>query len=478
METNNEELQDEKQIEYEDLLKYTDEELYKVLFQEFLNVPYENFVKRTDEEVNVLLNKENILELIEIVAMLGQIHHNPMIKISKAVASIVMVANNETITDSQAKVVARHFYEEKKRRTNSKIEMVFGDFDEEEPSPNFGEYLKGYTDDDKEVEEICIYIENIVDGTSNKQEAIFEILNTINHEFYHAIESKNRTRSNIYDHNTLQAALDSTIYNYSDLKYHNKDYYASNYSNIVEEIKAEIYGITRTLDVLKQFPTDQYDQYIKYGERKIVQLEMIKNVNINFDDELAKSRFEVANQLASQAIKEDPAIIQMDRVLSHVYRPDGSRKSVTELINDKANAEFETLKKLLELEKIMKEKGSKKYEKRYRENKYNYNKLDMYYSEIISYAFKTMEYEEFKELYDDEQAIKQLEKSLKLILKNRETKLLENNSMLLHSMLKLSTWKKQLENLKRHVEKSKRAINKFKQYSERAMNEEKIEKTR
>jgi hypothetical protein len=474
METNKEELveevQEERVIEYADLLKYTDEDFYQNIFEEFLSVPYENFVRRSDEEIKQLVNKENVLDLVDLVANLGQLHQTPMIRISKAIAEIIVNLKNDSITEPQAKAVARHYYQDKKRRTGSKIEMVFEERDEDSPEFNFGEYLRGSDEDDKEVEVINVYIDNILEATVNKQSAVFEILNTINHEFFHAIEAKKRTKENIYDHHTLQGALDNVIIG-SDMLYHNKDYYTSNYSDIVEERRAEIYGITRTLDILKQYPTDQYNQYIKQGERKIVQLEMQKNVKLNYEPEIVKSRFEVANQMASELIKNDPEILKENKILNHIHHKDGSRKTVSELISDKKTAENEVFKKLIEIETLIEQGSRKKYEKRYRETKYNYNKIYLYYSELIYYAFKTMEYDEFKELFNIDEAIQQLESSLKLVLKSRQTRLLENNRMYMHSLLKVSTWKRQLENLKRHVEKSKRAIDKFNHYNDRVLRE-------
>lgn len=149
---------------------------------------------------------------------------------------------------------------------------------------------------------------------SKKYNSLIELIFTIYHEIQHLYQEKYPQNNYIYFLMKIEKYI---IIN-------NPKYYQTYHDNFLIEIDANLYGITKTIDYLKNYP-NYYLRNEEYLEKK--QSEYLKNFKY-YDEQIVFEEFH-------KIIKKDyKKILNEFKILNYFYKQNGEFQSLSDILEN------------------------------------------------------------------------------------------------------------------------------------------------
>jgi len=212
---------------------------------------------------------------------------------------------------------------------------------------------------------------------SSKENMDYELLQVIYHELAHAkIEQQASMQYPFFDRNMyMQQKIKIFLLN-------NYDYYLKNHDYFENEIMANIDGYTNLISDLEEYGCEDYWQFKKISEEKILKYKISRT---------AKEYYEIEDKF-DEILMKNPDFIKINKWLRYEYNNDGKRKEVSELIEAKTNYKL-SLDKQIESEKRIDDENNETLD---HFNSYKLvNEADNLFYEMIYRKIKEYTLEEF-----------------------------------------------------------------------------------
>ena len=190
-----------------------------------------------------------------------------------------------------------------------------------------------------------VYSSRVVDNLRSKDTLRFiRGLQTVFHEVVHAKQynelyaPENDGEQLKYDGNTYKMALEAMTRNYYP------KFYKENYMNMNREYEAEYLGLQKAMEVLQRYykqelfkdlGKEEFDEILK----EMITLDGMGTYEKTGELKLGEGTYKAPIMLdvaTEQYIKENPEAINKVPVLKFAYNPDGSKKNIIQLIQDRA----------------------------------------------------------------------------------------------------------------------------------------------
>ena len=184
------------------------------------------------------------------------------------------------------------------------------------------------------------YSGRVIDNlTSSDTIRFLRGLQTIFHEIVHSKQYseiyKKDDRVSRFSGNSYKIALETIVRKVAP------DFYKENYSSLLMEYQAERHGLSQAMKMMETYykpglfkdaNLDEFlDEMLKIDEKESYE----SKGSVKFRDEDINASAMISFT-ADNAIKAKPELINQIPVLRYGYREDGSRKSITELLQDRA----------------------------------------------------------------------------------------------------------------------------------------------
>ena len=157
------------------------------------------------------------------------------------------------------------------------------------------------------------------------------IIDTMKHEFTHYLQSI-KMQSLSLDSSAVEAAKQETVKRSNDI-------YDENYWIMSGEVEARINGYEQAIQVLETIgDKDKIEEYRKYYENQLPLMDLNRNLdNVSSFNEAGKNYQDknyFFNQRADEYIKNNPGVLDVYKVLQYEYNMDGSKKSVSQMLEE------------------------------------------------------------------------------------------------------------------------------------------------
>lgn len=178
---------------------------------------------------------------------------------------------------------------------------------------------------------------------SFKRNVDFALLEVIYHELAHAkIEEQASMQYPFFDRNMYMQQK------YKIFLYNDHDYYMKNHDHFENEILADVNGYTDLVNDLCEYEHKDYYQLKKNKEDKLIRYKVSRT---------SKKYYEIEDKFDKLLIA-NPDFIKLNKWLKYEYNSDGTRKEISELINERNNYRV-LLDKHIESEKRISNKKNK-----------------------------------------------------------------------------------------------------------------------